>query len=203
MLSKDDRKKIKEEVQLILEVQNGLHRPKGTTSKIISFLNTGLGLWLLSTIVVGFGSAIWSTSESRNDQRLIKYAINEKLKIELSRQLSSLRNDLYRVRRKEFDRLAFIQSMEAIIKIEKPIFPENKERSVSSLIWQLKDGSEDNEKPFLTASFNSSLALEGYSRKYISNLTRDSVKYFIEDIELNHLPKFNKWLDKTTIEENY
>jgi hypothetical protein len=58
MLSDDDKNRIRQEEFYRQEVQQALEReksqPKSGWGKFVAFLNTGVGLWLLSSVALGF-----------------------------------------------------------------------------------------------------------------------------------------------------
>jgi hypothetical protein len=61
MISEEDKRRITEEEVFRLEVRKSLAQekpPQGTYGVLWTFLNSSLGLWVLSTIVIGcFGWA--------------------------------------------------------------------------------------------------------------------------------------------------
>jgi hypothetical protein len=82
MLSNKEKERIKEEEIFRAKVQKGLAVPQ---NKLIKFLNSSLGIWLLSTLVLGFyGWAYSSYQTSQQNEEIVR-----KLDIEIEARLGS------------------------------------------------------------------------------------------------------------------
>jgi hypothetical protein len=94
MLSDDDKNRIRQEEFYRQEVRQALEReksqPKSGWGKFVAFLNTGIGLWLLSSVALGF--ITWSYTKW--DTNRIKARENrhtaEKVNLEISERLHRL-----------------------------------------------------------------------------------------------------------------
>ena len=85
-LSQEDRNRIQAEELFRAEVQRALATDQaGPTrgQRVIRFLNTGLGVWLLSTVVVGGASFGYATLTSRLQTVSMREAAAERLSAEL------------------------------------------------------------------------------------------------------------------------
>jgi hypothetical protein len=196
MLTKEEKQQIHLEEAYRQEVRNQLQRnePKRSSSeRVLAFLNSALGLWLLSTLVLSFGSFLYTRWEKRRDdarQTLEKQRDDARRNLE-KQEIAQRENNLL-IRRLDTEissRLNYFASAinhaskvgdksglgKAIAALDRPsesnylvtVFPEYANRSLRSLLWELLQIVPANEKDEITKAFNQSKYLyEIYLKHY-------------------------------------
>lgn len=195
MLNEGEKMKIREEEKYRVEVANGLRVTKTKAERLLAFLNTGLGLWILSTVFVGGASVAWNSCQDNRERKLIMYETNRKLELEMTRQMYTLKKGLDRTERKNYDAIIFIDEISKVVELDKPIFEENKKQTLSSLIWQLMANAGHSNKKYYQDAFEASLKLEQYGEISPSVLSSDSVKNCLVEIKRTIVPKFDRWME--------
>lgn len=145
MLTEGERSRIRMEEIYRFEVRHSLREKpsRSTRDRIWNFLNTGVGLWLLSTVAVGLITAAYGAWSTHNDKKELAQRSAAKLDLEIGN----------RIERLSFH-LALLQKMNeaTVLNIgdllrgadtvrSQPylmgVFDEYKDRSLSSLLWEL------------------------------------------------------------------
>jgi hypothetical protein len=91
MLSKDDKQRVREEEIFRQEVRQELEKAKGKNSsparRVFNFLNTGLGLWFLTTVAVGLVSFSYTKWDEHSTKVRDNRTAARKMNIEISTRL--------------------------------------------------------------------------------------------------------------------
>jgi hypothetical protein len=154
-----ERERIQEEEIFRYEIRKSLEFPRSRYNKILGFLNSGLGLWLLSTVSVSAITSLysWSTNHFKQEQAQIIH--EDRLTIELEARLaqwtaltSHLRRNSDDIQPEEFRRhwsellLPPILTNGNTSKIH-PVFPEFEKRGLLSLGYELHSLTKATTKP--------------------------------------------------------
>jgi hypothetical protein len=142
VLSDDDKARIRLEEIYREEVRRQLQTAEPPTrgERLIAFLNSGLGIWILSSILVGlvtWSYTMWTESRStarEND------AIIEKLDVEIVARMTRFRDLISSATTMETFYLAMVSldNPETTGNLKVSVFPELAGRSLSSLLWELR-----------------------------------------------------------------
>jgi hypothetical protein len=141
MLSDDEKARIREEEIFRAEVQKSLiAKPSG---RLLSFLNTSLGIWLLSTLVLGlFGWTFAQWQATRANEEQIR-----KLDAEIETRLEAA-NAYLSSATPENALLILLNPPGA----ERALLPEFVNRNLKSLLYELHDRVPFWERPTLLKS---------------------------------------------------
>lgn len=143
ILTEQERHRIRLEEIFRSEVKEQIEKAKGRPSRrarFLAFFNTGLGLWLLSSIAVGTIS--WSYSEwSRYQQsKETKQELIRKLDLEIAvrlRYFNSLVSEANNLRT-FYEALRGLEQPSWLVRgLPNTVFPQFSERSFRSLLWEL------------------------------------------------------------------
>jgi len=159
MLSEEDKAKLIAEETFRYEVRKSLENKKaeGTGVKILSFLNSSFGLWLLSTVVVGFAANWYTDYRDKKIEIRKNHEIKRKLDTEISYRMTNLSTvfdgiymDLYKKRYGSYDAHrpseVFVQAdcLNSDNGDLWNVFPEFKNRSLTGLLFEIEQ-LEDNQ----------------------------------------------------------
>lgn len=190
MLSEIQKNKIRAEEQYRHEVRHALEKQqaaKSSKNKVVGFLNTNLGLFLLSTVFIsafswGYNKFEYSVQEKREKERNTK-----KLKIELvnrfrfvgkiarrypGEERAMIRTAIFGLNGGNYNSLSPIPGYS-------PIYPEFKERSILSLLTELKE--TDNRKKAMDSIIEFSNKIPAYFWYTIELTGADSNYYDLSD----------------------
>jgi len=185
MLSDDDKARIRLEEIFREEVRRQLQDDKVRTRshRILAFFNSGLGIWLLSSIVLGFITWSYSTwSDSRSKVRENEATI-EKLDVEIAARVERFRELLANATSAQTYYMALwsLDNPATIDKFTAGIFPEFASRSLRSLLWDLRSRVPRSEKVEISFALRTAETL--------SSRGAAAVKYFDQpnaaDLPLN------------------
>jgi len=139
-LTAEEMARLRDEEIFRLEVRSQLEaasrRPR---SRLLTFLNSSLGIWLLSTIVVGSVSwnySWWTERRAREGQRR---ELIRKLDLEISNRIETLRqllNSLTSV--EDFQMALQLSEKPGMGMIALSVLPEFETRGLRSLLWELQ-----------------------------------------------------------------
>lgn len=137
MLSEEDKQRIREEEIFRAEVQKSLSQPapsKSFSGRLWAFLNTSLGIWVLSTIAlgaVGWTYTQWQLSRQNVEQ------IN-KIDIEIEARLEAAERDLANRGLRENEKPFYIANLLLLPPMgERMVQPEFANRNLRSLMYEL------------------------------------------------------------------
>lgn len=162
-LSESEKNKIRLEEVYRQEVKKSFEENKSKkSSRIVTFLNTSLGIFILSTIFVSLFSWLYkeySSYKMENDQKRVSL---EKLKVEIPYRISYLKKANQHLFEKEFAQIFFMTSG-----MGRYIFPEYENRTSFSLIYEYSKKTPNKEKGgILLSSFEK---VYDYYEKVYSN----------------------------------
>jgi hypothetical protein len=166
MLSSEEKNRIRAEEVFRQEVRRELSTKKD--GKLLTFLNSALGIWLLSTIVVGLLSwsyTVWRDSRASASQTAETI---RRLDAEIASRIHFLQSYLPSVQKRE-------DFWTALWMIEQPrdahltltVFPEYNSRGLTSLLWELRTLTPELQKPPINAAIAGAQRL---SRERVSRL---------------------------------
>lgn len=158
MLSEEEKNRIRLEEIFREEVRSSLNnsKPKTFQQKTLAFLNSALGIWLLSSVALSLVSWSYSRlSESVEEERENKATI-QKLDIEISARIRKfeafLQTDSSNVM--YFINLLSLDNPSTIDKMAPVVFPEYSRRGMRSLLWELYSRVPENEKGAVTRALD-------------------------------------------------
>jgi|ERR1700680_1941589 len=171
-LTNAQKERIREEEVYRLEVRRALEsqaRPSHST-RLLAILNSGLGLFLLSTIFVSGFSWCYTEIASAAAKRAALEETGSKLRLELANRLDTIQQIERRFRGEHH---SVIRSAifgfklganvnPSWLRLYSPMFPEYGERSFASLLWQLEAQSKAPEKAHLAALRRRAASFEDY-----------------------------------------
>lgn len=153
------------------EIEKRYAEPKTRLSRVLGFLNTSVGAFVLSTIVVGLFSysqnqiaaASARSAERHERQRKIRLEIANRLD-EISRMNDKFDAHYYSVVRTAFDGFRPGDTVNESHKIYySAMFPELRERTLKSLLYELGElAADENERKQLHALLPSTKTLRSY-----------------------------------------
>ena len=148
-LTAEEMARLRDEEIFRLEVRSQLEaasrRPR---SPLLTFLNSSLGIWLLSTIVVGSVSwnySWWTERRAREGQRR---ELIRKLDLEISNRIETLRqllNSLTSV--EDFQMALQLSEKPGMGMIALSVLPEFETRGLRSLLWELQSVVPPEARP--------------------------------------------------------
>lgn len=165
MLTDEEKNQVRLEEIFRHQVQEELKKTKLPTShlaQLVSFLNTGLGLWFLSTLAVGIIS--WSYGEwshYQESQRSTKEIIR-KLDLEIGVRLRNFDIQINNANNLKIYYVALwgLEQPHGIVRgLPNTVFSEFSERSFRSLLWELYTLVPPSEKPEILGALRQAQAL--------------------------------------------
>ena len=171
LLSDRDRQRIREEEIYRQEIRAQLARedePRKLVNRAWKFLNTPLGLWLLSTVMIGFLTWGYATYQQHRVQALKEAEVRKKLSLEIVlrvRQFGGLlaqEKDKIKGNRKGFEDLkTYLASIKRTLKPKEAIsgMLEFRDRALPSLVWELMSVVSEDGRDSVDEAFNTSVEL--------------------------------------------
>lgn len=143
MLSDKDKERIRLEEIFRKEISESFHVQESFMHKVFKYLNSGLGIFLLSSVFVSGFSAIYSNYQ----ESLRNSAYSNKIEVELAYRLSFfplLTQDRFTFTQLHSVRGALSGSAEehpqvGLLGEYQSIFPEFKDRTLMSILWENKN----------------------------------------------------------------
>lgn len=135
MLTETEKKRIREEEIYRIEVTKELVENKPPPSRckaLIGFLNSALGIWLLSTVAVGFISWGYARIQDSNIRARANEETVSKLDVEIANRIRAFRRATADAKKKP-ELVTAIRNLDA----STPVFVEYDGRSLYSLMWEL------------------------------------------------------------------
>lgn len=165
MLTDEEKNQIRLEEIFRHHVRKELEKintPSSHLARLVSFFNTGLGLWLLSTLAVGFiswGYGEWSRHQEnqRNTTELIR-----KLDLEIGVRLRHFDVVITNANSLKTYYIALwgLEQPSGIIEgLPNTVFPEFSRRSFRSLLWELYTVVPSTEKAKIIAALRKAQVL--------------------------------------------
>jgi hypothetical protein len=131
MLSPEDSQRIREDEGIRERVRDG--EPARTpVRKFLAFLNTGVGLWFLSTVLVGFTSWGLTCYHERHTQTQLA----GRLDMEIGRRLFDARHNFRRVLKNSYANSTYDSAASDLTNSRARVFHEFADASLSALFWQ-------------------------------------------------------------------
>jgi hypothetical protein len=166
VLTEEEKKRIREEEIYRQEVRQSLDQitPKSRPQRLLAFLNTGVGIWLLSSVLIGSITFFYKKADEAYADRARKRATAERLDTEIASRLQDLRKNI----REDLARLPSSSGDERL-ELDKDlvhwvdnylnwtpgnpfvggqvnVYPEFKEKTIAALTWDLEDAVPDGRK---------------------------------------------------------
>ena len=94
MLTDEQKEQIRLEEIYREEIRKSLLPKKSGKGRVLSFLNSPLGLWLLSSILLATLTSAWGVWSTKRDQNRLKEERISKIKVELNYRLSQAEQNL-------------------------------------------------------------------------------------------------------------
>lgn len=154
MLSSDEKKRIQAEEIFRNEVKLSLKENLSRTGKIVRFFSGSLGIWMLSTALVGLGGWTFNETKSRIEAANKREEDIRRLDSEISYRLAGFRN-------LQLD----VGIREGLLLLERPndplrpqhLFAENEKRPLGALLWELHEIVPNEEKQAIQQAYTTSL----------------------------------------------
>ena len=166
MLTDDDKQRIRAEEIFRDEVRHELKKPKKTSAKLWQFFNSALGIFTLSSI--GLSGFTFVFTECHNaavaattrEEEVRKLNIEIGYRVAYLKPLSQAEFNYIDIHNARAATVGSPQSEEDVGRVDfvNPIFPEYKERTLASLLWELKKLTKEDGDA-VVAAFNAAEAL--------------------------------------------
>lgn len=143
--------------------------------RVMAFLNTPFFLWLLSTVVIGFGTFLYTRWENKREGERRKYEQQEiaksanaqtihRLDAEISSRLTDFAaatNHAFKVSDRSSRLRKALAALDRPSESENPVsvFPEYANRSLRSLLWELLQLVPESEKKNIKSAFDRSKSM--------------------------------------------
>lgn len=153
MLTDEEKTKLREEEIFRSEVRASLiERPRGL-ARVMKSLSTPLGIWFLSSVVLGFGSFWYNEFTASKEASRVRNEKIRRLDNEIHYRLTEFRNLGHQVGIKK-----------AVEYLESPqpshyVFTENEKRPLSAVLWELHELVPREEKSPIFAAYSTTLKL--------------------------------------------
>lgn len=154
MLTDEEKQRIKSEEIYRDEIRKKLNENE-QISKFWKFVNSSFGIWLLSTVVVGLIVYLYNDSKLQNEISANNAATIQKLETEASNRLQQFKLALSNQQASKIyyqkEDLVYMIDGDLVkngtLSSEKPIyiFPEYKERTMNSLLYEIERLSVDKK----------------------------------------------------------
>jgi hypothetical protein len=166
MLPQEEKDRILAEESYRYEVREGLGKQFSSQPRSLSFwevLNSAFFLWLLSSVVLGSASFIYTKWETQQDSKHKAHEEKQEFERERARNVRKLDTEIA-ARLTYFNVLYRTDPSQAILALEDPMrsgypasaFPEFKGRNFHSLLWELIDLVDESQKPELRIAYEAS-----------------------------------------------
>ncbi len=142
------------------------------TARLWTFLNSNFGLFVLSSIVVSFMGWAYTEFSQSIEQRELTMESVTKLTTEVSYRIQMI--DSYfesecmvpdNLEQRTFDE---IREIYRAAPEYQSIFPENREKDLHMLLWELAALQDDEKRPGFQKSFNSMLGFNADLNKHLN-----------------------------------
>jgi hypothetical protein len=188
MLTEDDKARIQSEEVFRDEVRRQLQEAKARTlgGNVWGFFNSAFGLWLVSSILFGLVTWSYSTwSDSRARARENEAAV-EKLDVEIAARVDRFRTLVSNAKSAEryYSALWYLDNPSSE-KFGLVIFPEFGNRSLRSLLWELRSRVSRGEKAEVSRALQAAETLStrgAEAVKYLGQTTQD-VEFNPKDVQ--------------------
>jgi hypothetical protein len=180
-LSDEDRGRLRAEEIFRAEVQRSLCAPKSQLQRLLAFLNSSLGLWILSALFITGLSTTYSAWSAKQAERRRSEDAIRRLDIEIAHRIESISiigDGVVTFTQLHSAKAALRGASEARPEVGelgdyRPIFIEFNGRSLFSLIWELQRTLPQSERvavqPALTQARRLEVAFSwmerGFSRR--------------------------------------
>ena len=156
MLTEDEKVRIRLEEVFRDEIREELKTAKTKTwrNRALGFLNSALGIWLLSSVALGLVTWTYARwTETVTKARENREAV-EKLDIEIAARIQRLQSFLVDGRSNVtyFVALVSLDNPSAIDKLSPVVFPEFARRGLRSLLWELHTRVPKTERAEVAAA---------------------------------------------------
>lgn len=170
MLTQEEKDKIKAEEIFRYEIQKDLKKSNKPKKSIWNFINSAFGLWLLSSVFLGFLTYQynqWNEGKKTSDRRSRQV---RKLDIEIYRRVMILNGEVDHLLSFQPDSTeddpdrVFSRNLEKSIRKMNSktdyVFEDFRKRKLSSLLFELYSLAEDKDRPMLETTFSNVFRIE-------------------------------------------
>ena len=174
MLSDERKQEIVEEESFRLSLRRELEPPANDKLTAWKFLNSNVGLLLLSSVLIG--SLSWGYNQIRDyrNARTENQEIVRKLRIELAFRAQNVSAEVpQELKWDNFYDYMFIFDGTRKGWIPQPVYPEFQDRTVSGLTYELLSRAPEEDKALVDQHFQSSLQ--------VSRVLKDLMRVSIQD----------------------
>ena len=187
MLSEEERKKIKDEEIFRQEIQRELEAQKPTPSrkkKAWQFINSSFGLWLLSTVIVGLFGWAYTTCQTQEREQAQRKEQQRRLNLEIKNRVTDTLSYLQDMERRVNEGKAkfppewlFARTVRRLDGFDESesqlqsIYPDNKERDLKSLIFELETLLASSKKEELNRALSAYEQLKSKASEAIQTST--------------------------------
>jgi hypothetical protein len=178
MLTNTQKELIRAEEIYRQEIRRELEKQESAPSKaarVFSFLNCGVGLFLLSTVFVSFFSWGYGEIAGAREKKAKAAETAQKLRLEIVNRLDTVQKLERRFRSEHYSVLrSAIFGFQPGANVNpswkrfySPMFPEYRERNFASLLWQLENLSSGEKRVRIADLRRRALEFEDYFDKLI------------------------------------
>lgn len=130
------RKKVLKELKLSRKPP--VHNGYWMLGKLWKFVNSAFGLWVLSSLVLGGITFLYTLYTESAHEKIQKSATIDRLDTEISKRIAELDYGIMRVNETEEDKkeARLLKALKDLRHPQNPIFPEFNERPLSSLLFE-------------------------------------------------------------------
>lgn len=154
MLSEEEKTRLRSEEIFREEVRKSLAPKERSEQKLLAFLNSSFGIWLLSSVVLATFTAAWSYGSTERQRHKVREERISKIQTELSYRIGEASERL-RLFESDEDRFYIGYALSPLTsalsmssKAGSAIYPEFNERSARSLLveWDALASTQDKRK---------------------------------------------------------
>ena len=175
-LTDEEISRIWQEELLRLEVRSAIEKqlaPRSDLERLWDLLNEPLALWLLSGVAIGSITFLYTRWESGRAEEKENRQLRRKLDLEIPARLRYSWNFLQEADdREDFLIALLILAMPSEFKVPIAVFPEYRDRSLRSLLWELQGLVPESERPELDTAYEAAQQIADWAADLASQTKR-------------------------------
>jgi hypothetical protein len=164
MLTEEKKNQIRLEETYRAEIRRSLQSDKTSRrQRLLDFLNSAFGLWVLSTCVVGALTFAYTSQKEAGESTRLRREACERLEVEIARRMSELEYEFRRVEAQhgiDSQRGRLFEALNTVRSPRYPVFKEFKNRPLSSILFERYHLASEHEVANWKSLFDLASALE-------------------------------------------
>lgn len=192
ILSDDEKNRIRAEEIFRQEVRKELEPtpPPTRTARILEFLNSPLGLWMLSSIVISGLGFLYANFSAQQAKVEANRTIERRLNIEIARRLQKFKKLLETTVEKNYEFNWYNTALWSLNSSDNPVFIEFKLRTLSSLLLELEAVVPTAQQQSIDTAAQAILSYEDQISLSNSDMSVDEIKRKVDCILVDFPSKF-------------